>query len=237
MLRSILAALALAVALVSAGTASAQIANIEHVLGDRALLTLQVPTYISPTTGDPDAIEPYYDNAGRVVRLATVAGTTFRLSPATALENFNQAEYDAALERYPSVRDCLIEQERDKPQPNLAWFDWENMPNHGAAYACFVLIFTSYDTAFDVMWWMTQQRMEVVRRYAKYRVGGPADHITDLERSEDFGLRLDGWLPEVPYGGPKSIWPFSLFEDRDYVLQLSSQRNVDWFRSASPRRD
>ena len=209
---------ALVVCLLTPLVVSAQIPNVEHVKDDRQLLSLQIPVWVPGEDGDKDAVDPYFDSAGRVVRLATVYGVNFRLSPATALENFNQKDYDAALKRFRSIRDCLVDSERSKPNPDLTSFDWASLTDHGAAYACFVLIFSSYETAADVMWWMVAQRMSVRRSYAKYRFGKPSDSLLDLQRSEDFGLILSGGYPALPYGARKNPWPLSIFEAEDYTI-------------------
>ena len=206
--------------------AHAQIANIEHVKDDPQLLSLQIPVWVPVEDGDKDAVEPYFDTAGRVVRLSSVSGVSFRLSPATALENFDKDDYAAALEAYPSVRDCLIESERSKPKPDLTRFDWTNMPNHGTAYACFVLIFTSYETAADVMWWMAAQGMFIQRGYGKYRLGGPAEHVSELKISKEYGLYLGGWFSDLPYETSKNPWPLSTFEKREYGVRPKFSKNT-----------
>lgn len=220
--------LTFAVAVMALGwmPAEADLSNIEHVKNDQALLTLQVPTWIPATDSDTDAVEAYFDSAGTVVRISTNENMTFRLSPATALENFEQDEYDAALTEYRSVRDCLVESERDKQQPDLTRFDWTAMPNHGAAYACFVLIFTSYRTAADVMWWMASQRMLIRRGYGKYRIGGPADHISQLSFSRDFGVGLSGGFAELPYEASRNPWPLSSFEADDYTVNATFSKSL-----------
>ncbi|MEM6662892.1 MAG: hypothetical protein AAF666_12030 [Pseudomonadota bacterium] len=176
----------LASCLVFIGTA-AKANDLNRVRGDDALLTLQVPTFIAPGGSDPDAIEPYFDVAGRVVRLSTTKGITF--DPGPRAENFDQDEFDSALKAYASVGDCLLEDEQEKAQPDLTRFDWKALPNHGAAYACFLLIVSSYEKGAGVLWWMASQGMMIKRANGPYYLPG----VNELGRrtlSEDMGLAL-----------------------------------------------
>ncbi len=206
---------------ISGGTAHScdwhrTICDIEAVENDPSIMNMQIRT-VAPAYGDlVDAVEHYFDRAGRVVRLSTTKHNQMRHPVSFSKENFNQAEYNAASSRYLSVKDCLIERERQEAQPDLTRFDWENIPNHGAAHLCFQLVFTSYETAADVHWWLARQRMIVGRHFTRYRLPESSEANSRNKMSKDFGLTISGGFPNLPYGGPLNPWPLSVFEHKGY---------------------
>ncbi|MEM7061289.1 MAG: hypothetical protein AAF557_27235 [Pseudomonadota bacterium] len=215
--------------------ATGQINNIEHVQKDQALLTLQVATWVPQDGHDPGAVESYYDSAGKVVRLSSAETIPFRLRFPSLRPNLNEDEYQEGLTLFPSVRDCLLTSERDNTQPDLTRFDWSKMPNHSAAQVCLIWIFTSYDKAADVLWWMAKQRMTVQRFYGRHLYDGTEARILQdktilkLNYSRKFGVGLSAGFGELPYGGPKEPWPLSAFENKGYGITVRFSKSFGIF--------
>lgn len=162
--------------------------------------------------GTEDEITPsYYDRAGHVVHLSAVRDASFSVMGRRLVDNLNPRQYAVAQKKYKTVRDCLHPSQRELAYPDLTRFDWANISNHDEAYVCFALIFTGYERASDVMWWMINQGIYVGRGYALY-------DLPDGSVSDDFGLRLSGGFEHLPDGSTKNTWPLSAFERTDYSV-------------------
>jgi hypothetical protein len=63
-------------------------------------------------------------------------------------------DYGAAIRRFPDVRSCLIEKERNKPQPDLRQIDWVAIDNIREIEVCVFRIASSIDDVESVKLWL-----------------------------------------------------------------------------------
>jgi hypothetical protein len=79
-------------------------------------------------------------------------------------------DYKRALRRFPDVRSCLIEVERDKPQPDLRQIDWDAVRNTKDIDVCVFRIASSIRDVEYIRLWLTHHNFEVAglaRRLSK----------------------------------------------------------------------
>lgn len=68
--------------------------------------------------------------------------------------------YRKALRRYPDVRDCLVEEERDKSEPNLLMIDWERIGTGKNASVCVFRIASSLGSVERIQAWLAYHRFK-----------------------------------------------------------------------------
>ncbi|MEM1385789.1 MAG: hypothetical protein AAGG06_19390 [Pseudomonadota bacterium] len=170
--------------------------------------------------------EPYNDGAGRVVRLASRSTVSFRLGPNAGVSYARPVgtTYDEALEKFPSVRDCLIDTERQAEQPNLVAVDWTKFDSHYAALVYYIWIITSYQTVADFLAWMdaigfttgTNPQFDEIganeQRLTRVLAGGRIDlnerrPLYNIKR--DFVGWIRSWLEKPHYGFGARFTPTS----------------------------
>jgi hypothetical protein len=66
-------------------------------------------------------------------------------------------EYKKALRRFPDVRSCLIEGERDRPRPDLRQIDWGGIENIQEIDICVFRIASSIEDIDIIKYWLKIQ--------------------------------------------------------------------------------
>jgi len=65
------------------------------------------------------------------------------------------SEYDASIGNFANVRDCLHDEEKDKPNPDLRFLDWDEMSSLSDLDVCMWRIFTSYENPEKIYAWFS----------------------------------------------------------------------------------
>jgi hypothetical protein len=66
-------------------------------------------------------------------------------------------EYRAAVTRFPEVRACLLDSEKEKQTPNLTRFDWNKMNSTFDAEVCLFRVFSSIGSIEESRQWFESQ--------------------------------------------------------------------------------
>lgn len=133
----------------------------------------EIPTWFPPegqTLNEP-GFEPYADSAGTVVRLSieSIVPVTRFGRPLNPARPWYSA-YREGVDRFPSARSCLIDEERDRPRPDLTRFDWRKVTTYAQAEVCIFRIATSYRTVEGFERWMLAQGLTIGSGYTqRYR--------------------------------------------------------------------
>lgn len=105
------------------------------------------------------------------VRLAKQETEPFLFLGKVVNENHPRHEdYDRALRRFPDVRSCLTEDERNKPQPDLREIDWDEMRNVRDVDVCVFRIASSIQDVDRIKNWLRHQGFtvgEMSRRFSE----------------------------------------------------------------------
>jgi hypothetical protein len=122
------------------------------------------PTAAMAATPEAAASIPYTDSVGTIARLTDENSYPFRIlgievltASAAVISPENQRKYQSSIERYRSVRDCLSESERVRPQPDLTKFDWDEIHRNEDAEVCIFRVATSYSAPVDLENWFESQ--------------------------------------------------------------------------------
>jgi len=64
-------------------------------------------------------------------------------------------EHDASIGNFPNVRDCLRDEEKENPNPDLRFLDWDKMSSLSDLDVCMWRIFTSYENPEKIYSWFS----------------------------------------------------------------------------------
>lgn len=112
--------------------------------------------------------EAYNDGAGKVVRLASEETTPFLFlgkqvmdynvnDPKMTYMEDHKRKYAKSIERFPSVRDCLLKSEQESPRPDLTKFDWGKITGEEEAAVCVFRVASSYTSPDEMKNWLISQ--------------------------------------------------------------------------------
>lgn len=76
-------------------------------------------------------------------------------------DNPRWRQYKRSLRKYPDVRDCLIREEQDKPEPDLRLMDWSRVGTGKGAEVCVFLIARSLGDVELIYMWLEYHEFQV----------------------------------------------------------------------------
>jgi hypothetical protein len=133
------------------------------------------------------------------VRLAKQETVPFLFLGKTVDEDHPRyGDYRRALRRFPDVRSCLIEREREKPQPDLRRIDWDAIQDIQEIEVCIYRIVTSIGDIEIAKLWLRYHGFTVGQLTRIYSGG----YVPEYRTQPIFQLwsRLESFRKIVPRG-------------------------------------
>lgn len=128
-------------------------------------------------------------------------------------------DYKRALRRFPDVRSCLVEKEREKPKPDLRQIDWDKIRNIKDIDVCVFRIASSIEDIENIKLWLLHH---------DFRVGkgsriNSEDYVPKSETDRMFGfsaiLSVERFREILPQSWFARIFGIELM--RSYWLTIS----------------
>jgi hypothetical protein len=133
----------------------------------------------------------YTDSIGPVSRLASEAEAPFLFQGRTVASDRVEREWGRSIRRFPTVRECLIENERAEEQPDLALMDWSQFRSTADADVCLFRIAASYRNMQVYQDWLEHHGFSNFAVFESTRTAYGGDILQhNASRSHENGGRL-----------------------------------------------
>lgn len=152
-------------------------------------------------------ISPYRDSLGIVARLSSETNEPFLFEGVRPADHGGFDGYLDSIDKFPSVRDCLLESEGIARAPDLRAFDWRRMTGPGDVAVCVFRIASSYDSVDALERWFVAQGFTIHSRTYDGGLGMPGE-FNNLDVQASYTLEHG----ELPYNaGLLHAWFASAF--------------------------
>jgi hypothetical protein len=114
-------------------------------------------------------------------------------------------KYHLAITRFPDVRTCLKDSEKEKQMPNLTHFDWDKIKGIEDAKVCMFRVYSSIGSIEGSKQWLESQGFSIDNIFKE---GFGKEEVTSIQAyavakkcgqrfREDYGINLLGWLTSI----------------------------------------
>lgn len=158
------------------------------------------------------------------VRLAKQNTEPFLFLGKVVSENHPRyADYESAINSFPNVRSCLIENERNEPQPDLRQIDWSAMHDIHDIDVCVFRIASSIEVIESIKSWLRYHGIKVGAGSSLYGQGYVPKNETDRVFALESHLSVNKFREIIPRSWIAHLIGIELM--RNYWITISFSKS------------